>query len=233
MSRQKKLGYMFYPQNWKTDLSVLRLTLEQRAVYRELIDDAYLMNNKVEVETSLWARLWGVEKSKVDDILEQLKLSGLVVLKGKYLSVPSCNERLGIINRNRQNGKLGGVQKSQSVTQSVTQTEPKRKGKRKEKEIEKEKKVKESRIFTPPTSDEVAAYCTDRQNSVDPDKFVDFYSSKGWFVGKNKMKDWKSAVRTWERSNTPITPTKRSPLNTKGLPEIESGKMTRDELMNL
>lgn len=37
-------------------------------------------------------------------------------------------------------------------------------------------------------------------NSVDPQVFLDFYSSKGWMVGQNKMKDWKAAVRTWERS---------------------------------
>lgn len=53
--------------------------------------------------------------------------------------------------------------------------------------------------FTPPTVDEVRAYCQDRQNGVDPQRFVDYYSSNGWMVGKNKMKDWKAAVRTWEQ----------------------------------
>ena len=52
----------------------------------------------------------------------------------------------------------------------------------------------------PPTVDEVADYCRQRNNSVDPQTFVDFYESKGWLVGKVKMKDWKAAVRTWERS---------------------------------
>ena len=50
--------------------------------------------------------------------------------------------------------------------------------------------------------DDVRAYCTERGNSVDPQSFVDFYESKGWMIGKNKMKDWKAAVRTWERSET-------------------------------
>ena len=52
--------------------------------------------------------------------------------------------------------------------------------------------------FVPPTVEEVRSYCVDRGNDVDADKFVDFYESKGWYVGKNKMKDWKAAVRTWE-----------------------------------
>ena len=54
--------------------------------------------------------------------------------------------------------------------------------------------------FIPPTVDEVAAYCQERGNGLDPEAFVDFYASKGWMVGKNPMKDWKAAVRTWERS---------------------------------
>lgn len=52
--------------------------------------------------------------------------------------------------------------------------------------------------FTPPTLEEVKAYCIERKNNVDYQKWYDFYESKGWFVGKNKMKNWKAAVRTWE-----------------------------------
>lgn len=56
--------------------------------------------------------------------------------------------------------------------------------------------------FTPPTLDEVRSYCAERKNSVDAQRFVDYYTSNGWLVGKNKMKDWRAAVRTWERNNT-------------------------------
>ena len=58
-----------------------------------------------------------------------------------------------------------------------------------------------SKRFIPPTVDMVSEYCLERNNSVDPEEFVDFYTSKGWLIGKNKMKDWKAAVRTWERSS--------------------------------
>ena len=57
--------------------------------------------------------------------------------------------------------------------------------------------------FKPPTIQEVKAYCIERGNTVDPERFVDFYASKGWMVGKNKMKDWKAAVRTWEQKDKP------------------------------
>lgn len=56
------------------------------------------------------------------------------------------------------------------------------------------------RCFVKPTIEEVRAYCVERNNNVDAESFVDFYESKGWMVGKNKMKDWKAAVRTWEKS---------------------------------
>ena len=62
------------------------------------------------------------------------------------------------------------------------------------------KSKKNNKIFTPPTVEEVRRYCQERNNKVDPEGFIDFYESKGWFIGKNKMKDWKAAVRNWERS---------------------------------
>lgn len=51
----------------------------------------------------------------------------------------------------------------------------------------------------PPAVDEVRAYCLERGNGIDPQMFIDYYSSKGWMVGKTKMTDWKAAVRTWEQ----------------------------------
>lgn len=56
--------------------------------------------------------------------------------------------------------------------------------------------------FSPPTVDDVKAYCSERNNSVDAERFVDFYSSKGWKVGNQAMKDWKACVRTWEKRDT-------------------------------
>lgn len=53
---------------------------------------------------------------------------------------------------------------------------------------------------THPTVEEVRAYCEERRNNVDPQRFVDYYESNGWRVGKNPMKDWRACVRTWERS---------------------------------
>ena len=50
-----------------------------------------------------------------------------------------------------------------------------------------------------PTVEEVAAYCRERRNSVDAERFVDFYAAKGWKIGNAPMKDWRACVRTWEK----------------------------------
>lgn len=56
---------------------------------------------------------------------------------------------------------------------------------------------KSSGRFTPPSLDEVKAYCSEQGYSIDPEQFINYYDSNGWMVGKNKMKDWKATVRTW------------------------------------
>ena len=69
-----------------------------------------------------------------------------------------------------------------------------------EKDIEIDIEKDKSKRFIPPTIEEVRAYCQERNNTVDPETFVNFYESKGWLVGKTKMKDWKACVRTWEKN---------------------------------
>jgi|TARA_R100000093_G_scaffold66978_1_gene38249 hypothetical protein len=58
-----------------------------------------------------------------------------------------------------------------------------------------------NKYFNKPKLSEVKDYCFERNNNIDAEAFIDFYESKGWMVGKNKMKDWKAAVRTWEKKN--------------------------------
>jgi len=60
---------------------------------------------------------------------------------------------------------------------------------------------KERKNFTKPTLEEVTAYCLERKNNIDPKYWFDYYESNGWMVGRNKMKDWRASVRTWEKNN--------------------------------
>lgn len=72
--------------------------------------------------------------------------------------------------------------------------------------------------FVKPSVEEIAAYCKERGNSVNPDDFFNFYESKGWLIGKSPMKDWKAAVRTWEKNNfnRPQQPQKKNWSNYVG-----------------
>ena len=60
------------------------------------------------------------------------------------------------------------------------------------------KQINNNNIFKKPTLEEVQKYCTERGNSIDGERFFDWYESRGWLVGTNPMKDWKATVRTWE-----------------------------------
>ena len=73
--------------------------------------------------------------------------------------------------------------------------------------------------FTPPTLDEVTDYCNLKGAGIDPQYFCDFYQSKNWMVGKNKMKDWKAAVRTWMRKDRAkqVAPKKQAGLRGRSI----------------
>lgn len=96
-----------------------------------------------------------------------------------------------------ENDSLNDSQKSVEMTAKTTDNK-RLKTKTKTKTEKKTTDVVQKN-FVPPSVEEVRAYCLSRCNDVDPERFVDFYSAKGWMVGKNKMKDWKACVRTWEQ----------------------------------
>ena len=78
-----------------------------------------------------------------------------------------------------------------------------------EKDIKIEKEIHSSakstttkrKRFEKPTLSEIKAYCIERNNNVDAQHFFDYYESNGWKVGKNSMKNWQAAVRTWEKNS--------------------------------
>ena len=110
-------------------------------------------------------------------------------------------------NKRREAGRKGGQayrkqgrSEEEAKASNAEANESKIEAKEKEKGKEKEKvNVNVKKRFTPPTLEEVAAYCAERDNNVDAERFIDFYASKGWKVGNQPMKDWRAAVRTWEK----------------------------------
>ena len=125
---------------------------------------------------------------------------------------------------NAENGKTGGrpkkrelsekpngfseTQKSQTNTKTKTETNPPNGG---------EKRLSR---FRPPTREEIAAYCAERGNNLDAGRIFDHYESNGWMVGKNKMRDWKAAVRGWEGREQQFS-TKRETANERYSRELQ------------
>lgn len=89
-----------------------------------------------------------------------------------------------------------GTKTEPKLNQDGTETEP-----NKDVDVDKDKREKKRKPvrFSPPSLQEVMDYCRERGSPVDPQTFLDFYTTKGWVVGKTPMKDWRAAVRTWER----------------------------------
>lgn len=131
---------------------------------------------------------------------EEPELTGMV--KTVFTAIKPVIERS---RQMRESGRKGGRPRKndemvKTPLSSTLLTE--RKGKEKDMEMDMEKDMDKERKrgtrFAPPSLDDVAAYCAERGNSIDPQRFIDFYQSKGWKVGSAPMKDWKAAVRNWE-----------------------------------
>ena len=80
--------------------------------------------------------------------------------------------------------------------------------------------------FVPPSRQEVAAYCEEKGYKLDIERFIDYYTANGWMVGKNKMKDWKAAVRNWNRSQ-------RQEMTTKGSNKFNQFQQNRYDFDSL
>ncbi|MBQ6628539.1 MAG: hypothetical protein IJI98_11050 [Methanosphaera sp.] len=84
-------------------------------------------------------------------------------------------------------------------------------------------------VFKKPTLEEVEEYCRERNNNVDAETFINFYESKGWFVGKNKMKDWKACVRTWEKKSKHIIAKEEKTVPDWFEQQLENQEPTKEE----
>lgn len=111
-------------------------------------------------------------------------------------------------NLRYENGKKGGrpvgskPNDNQSITifnQTITKPEPNVNVNVNDIKKKDTKVSKEKAHFVPPTLENVIGYCQEKGLILDAQRFIDFYESKGWMIGKNKMKDWKAAVRNWAR----------------------------------
>ena len=152
------------------------------------------------------------EAENVEVTLSYLASQGLIEESGSgtYL-LPEALKSIGSENESAERVRAFRSQKALQCNDGVTASNAPQTpcNTEIEKEIEKKNKAdKPARArFTKPTIEEVQAYCRERGNSVDANRFIDYYEANGWKVGKNPMSDWRAAIRTWEK-NAYSTPQK-------------------------
>ena len=148
------------------------------------------------------------EAENVEVTLSYLASQGLIEESGSgtYL-LPEALKSIGSENESAERVRAFRSQKALQCNDGVTASNAPQTPCNTE--IEKKNKAdKPARArFTKPTIEEVQAYCRERGNSVDANRFIDYYEANGWKVGKNPMSDWRAAIRTWEK-NAYSTPQK-------------------------
>lgn len=135
----------------------------------------------------------GLSVRKIRTSLNRLKTTG-------YLTCEATNRYTRIFLTDKAFFQ-GYSNKSdmQNDTRTDNQSTCKRQQRKNDKKID-VARAPSSRRFTPPTVEEVTAYCHERGNNVNAQRLVDFYEASGWMRGKSPIRDWKACVRTWERN---------------------------------
>jgi len=151
-----------------------------------------LDNNPQFLQRSVAVKL-GVQVRELEEIARRLSEVGLI--DAETLQPVAWDERQFVSDSSKERTRAWRDRKKRhsDVTVTLQETET-------DTETDIKTNTRKAR-FTAPTIEQVQAYCIERQNNVNAEHFVDHYTANGWKVGKNAMKDWKAAIRTWEKRN--------------------------------
>ena len=126
------------------------------------------------------------DKEKYTEVCKKRAQAGKIGGQQRAANARQAQANQAFVSKSKQ------TQANQADTDSDTVTDT---------DIKLDGKADKQKRFTPPSVDEVRAYCEQRHNGIDPEYFVAFYVRNGWRVGRNPMKDWKAAIITWEKNN--------------------------------
>ena len=188
----------------------------------------FLLNGRIAYTDDMFATIFRRPVNTVRLALKTFEQFGMIEIINDTVTIPNWekHQQLDALEASREATKSrvaryrekqkqitngGNVTGNVTVTDCNADREDKnRVDKNREENIE--SNVARARRFIPPTVEEVAAYVAEKGYDVDPQHFVDFYTSKGWMVGSNKMKDWKAAVRTWVRNDSKSSKPQSNPF---------------------
>lgn len=172
----------------------------------------FMLNDKIAYTDEMLATIFRRPINTVRLALQTFENFGMIEVVNNAFTIPNWEKHQNLdqmerlkeqnrlrVARHREKQKLLASNEECNVTvMGSNDTDKIRLDEDKIREEKEEEKPKRKR-FVPPTLEEVKAYCLERKNKVDAERFIDYYTANGWLVGKNKMKDWKAAVRTWEK----------------------------------
>ena len=196
MAESKKYFYMRLKENFFDEADIVALeSLPDGILYSNILlklylkslrDDGRLMlRGTIPYSTSMIAALTRHKEETVEKALKIFKDMNIIeVLDSGAIFMLEVQNYIG---PRRKVGEISEKSPPEIRVKSIYNTPPL------------PPKGGERERFVPPTVEEVAAYCEERKNGIDPEEFWSFYDSKGWKVGRSPMKSWKSAVVTWEK----------------------------------
>ena len=165
------------------------LTANAKLLYAE-ITALLNMNGECFATNKYFSNLYGKSIVTISKWIKELITNGYVSSSYTYKGGTKEIDRryLSILKGGIKENDKGGIKekfKDNNTSININLTDSNNKGR-----------------FKKPTIKDIDDYCSLRNNGIDAETFYDFYESKGWKVGKNKMKSWKACVRTWEKRQT-------------------------------
>ena len=205
----KESLYFSHDYNAQRDPKIIKMIRthgwESYGLYWAIIERLYEQGGYLTEDYELLAYEFHSNQDKIKKVIQ---LFSLFIIKDGMISSESVDRRINMmqqrVNQARIASNIRWNKKDQiNTTENASAMRQQCISNAINKEINKENKENKERIFKPPILLEVKNYCKERKNNVDPEKWMDHYLANGWKVGQSKapMKDWKAAVRTWERNN--------------------------------
>ncbi len=154
---------------------------------------AYYWSNECSLTLSSVQHRFNTCSTEIDELLN----NGLIRVNSDNIEINFLDKQFSEFGKLRKLKSRAG-KASAKIRKSNTRSTDDQQVVNKEDKIREDKIKEEGELFKKPTLIEVKEYCKERKNHVDVNKWYNHYESNGWLVGKNKMKNWKAAVRTWE-----------------------------------
>ena len=245
MSDNKKYYYLRLKDNFfdSDELKILE-SMKDGYLYSNILLKLYLrslkndgklvVNDRIPYNAEMLASVTGHQVGTIKQALSMFKELGLIeILENGAIYMLDIQNFIGkgSTEADRQrlyDRRISEERKQKKLTQSRNLEEILEKSTPEieielEKDIKIEKEIHSSakstttkrKRFEKPTLSEIKAYCIERNNNVDAQHFFDYYESNGWKVGKNSMKNWQAAVRTWEKNSYTNTTKQQKKTNTE------------------